>query len=162
MTTIPDVPRSHDEAARELLLRVRSLRESVPGLVLLPIDRVKELINAASVSDEFLESVTRGAEATPDLAAVSKLDPAEVRDVIAFSRAFVGPMDEVHLLQRMMRHTVIVRRAKVGTEALRVFALAKDLNRPRKSDLLVPHIEAMRRTLARSRRKAAVEPPEAA
>jgi len=160
MTTIPDVPQSHTDAARQLLLAVRSLRDSVPGLVLIPNDRLKEMIPAASLSDEFLETVTNSVEATPDLAAASKLVPADVRDVIAFSRAYGGPMDEVELLQRMLRHTIISRRFKVGQEALKAFALAKGLNRPRKSDLLVPHIEAMRRTLARSRRKPATETPE--
>jgi len=163
MTTVPDVPQSHDDAARELLLGVRSLRESVPGLVLLPKERLMELINAATVPDEFLEAVLIGSEATSDLAAVSKLDRAEVRDVIAFSRAYGGAMDETELLHRMVKHTIILRRAKVGQEALRVFALAKGLNRPRKSGLLVPHIEAMRRALGRSRAKPVTEtPPEAA
>ena len=158
MTTIPDVPQSHADAARQLLLGVRSLRESVPGLVLIPNERIKELITAASVSDEFLEAVAIGVEATPDLASASKLVPADIYDVIAFSRAYAGAMDETELLHRMLRHTMIVRRAKVGQEALKAFALAKGLNRPRKSELLVPHIEAMRRTLARSRRKPVTEP----
>jgi len=162
MTTIPDVPKSHHDAARELLLGVRSLRESVAGLVLLPKERLKELINVASVSDEFLETVTNGVEATPDLASAATLVPAEIRDVIEFSRAYGGALHEVELLHRMLRHTILVRRARAGQEALKAFALAKGLNRPRKSDLLVPHIEAMRRTLARSRRKPAAEMPNQA
>lgn len=162
MTNIPDVPRSHAEAGRELMLRVRALRESVPGLILIPNERLKELINAASVSDEFLEKVVIGVEATPDLASASKLVPAEVVDVIEFSRAYAGPIGEVELLFRMLRHTIIVRRAKVGQEALKAFALAKGLNRPRKSDLFVPHLEAMRRALGRGRRKPAAETPETA
>jgi hypothetical protein len=162
MTTIPEAPQSHADAARELMLRLRSLRESIPGLVLIPKERLKELITAASVSDEFLETAATSVEATPELASASKLVPAEVRDVIAFSRAYNGAIDEGELLQRMLRHTIIVRRAKVGQETLKAFALAKGLNRPRKSDVFVPHIEAMRRTLARSRRKPAetTEPPE--
>jgi hypothetical protein len=162
MSTIPDVSRSHAEAARELMLRVRGLRESVPGLVLIPNERLKELIAAGTLSDEFLETVANSVEATPDLASASKLVPAEIHDVIAFSRAYGGPIAEVALLQRMLRHTILVRRARVGQEALKAFALAKGLNRPRKSDLLVPHIEAMHRTLARSRRKPVTEPEQAA
>lgn len=158
MPTVPEVPLSHAEAGRELMLRVRALRESIPGLVLIPNERLKELVNAASVSDEFLQNVSIGVEATPDLASASKLDPADVRDVIEFSRSYAPAIGEVELLFRMLRHTNIVRRAKVGQEALKAFALAKGLNRPRKSDLLVPHIEAMRRSLARGRRKS---PPAA-
>ena len=162
MSTIPDVPQTHNDAARHLMLALRTLRESIPGLVLIPNERLKELVTAASVSDDFLETVTNSVEATPDLAAVSKLVPGEVRDVVEFSRAYNGAMDEVDLLRRMLRHTIIVRRARVGQEALKVFALAKSLNRPRKSDLLVPHIEAMRRTLARARRKSPDEPEQTA
>ena len=160
MTTIPEVPQSHTEAARQLMLAVRTLRESVPGLVLIPKERLRELIAAASVSDEALETVTISVEATPDLASASTLVPAEVRDVIAFSRAYAGVIDEAALLERMLRHTIIVRRARVGQEALKAFALAKNLNRPRKSDLLVPHIEAMQRTFKRPRKKPTETPPE--
>lgn len=162
MSTIPDVPTSHADAARELMLRVRALRESVPGLVLIPNERLKELIAAGTLSDEFLETVANSVEATPELASASKLVPADIHDVIAFSRAYAAPIDEVVLLQRMLRHTIIVRRAKVGQDALKAFALAKGLNRPRKSDLLVTHIEAMRRTFARSRRKPVTEPEQTA
>ncbi|HJQ38132.1 MAG TPA: hypothetical protein VKB93_13425 [Thermoanaerobaculia bacterium] len=162
MSTFPDVPQSHADAARKLTLAVRQLRESVPGLVLLPNERLKELITPASVSDEFLETVVSGVEATSELASASKIVVADVHDVIAFSRAYASPIDEVELFWRMLRHTVIVRRARIGQDALKAFAIAKNLNRPRKSDLLVPHIEAMRRTLGRTRRKQAAPEPEAA
>jgi len=153
---IPNV--SPTEVARELLQRVRAVQEITGTKRLLPTKQSRKLIHAASLPDDFLEAVAVAIEAYEHLALVSEVSAAEIRELIAYSRANRPVVDELRLAGTSLLHDIMTRRAHVGQQALKVYNVAQGLNRPNDKAMLVPHITAMRRALGKAKRKAA--PPE--
>jgi hypothetical protein len=164
MTTIPDVPTlssPRTEAARQALLKVREIIEALEGLTFLtPAERIR-VTSAANVRDRFLEAVAITMEGSPLLAANTKLTPAHLREMIAYSQAALALADELERLTRGVRDTVKARRAEVSTEALRLLGIARKMNRPLDRAELVSSVEQMQRALGRGRKKTtAANPPE--
>ena len=156
---IPNV--SPTEVARELLQRVRAMQEITGTKTLLPAKQTRKLLNVASLPDDFLEAVAVAIEAYEKLALVSEVTAAEIRELIAYSRANRPVVDELRLAGTSLLQDIMTRRAHVGQQALKVYYVAQGLNRPNDKAMLVPHITAMRRALGKAKRKAAppAEPP---
>lgn len=162
MTTIPlPEPINHIEAVRALLAEVRSVRERIVGFEHnRPSERSRLNLNAGT-SDQFLESCATAIEASPPLAATARTQPAILRDVIIFSQAYTSLADELELTARGLRYTIARRRAEAAQMALQTYAIAKSLNRPPEREVLVPHIQAMKRAFKRKRkRKPPIEAPQ--
>lgn len=162
MTTIPDVPTPaspRTEAARQALPKIREIIERLEGLTFMtPAERLRVNVN---VRDRFLEAVAVALEVFPLLAASTKLTPADLREMIAYSQAGLALADELERLTRGVRDTVKASRAEVATEALRVLGVARQMNRPGDRTELVSSVDHMQRALGSGRKKAtAVKPPE--
>jgi len=161
MTTIPDVsnvptsPSARTDAARQALTQVRTAVESLDGFTFLSAGERLRVGTASNVRDRFLESVAGAMEASDTLAASTKLTPAQLREMIAYSQACFALADDLERLTRGVRDTVRMRRAEVATEALRLFGVAQKMNRPGDREELVSTVDHMQRALGRGRRKAA-------
>lgn len=154
MSELPVVaPINHTETARGYLARVRALRDDLRDFSFGPTGGpVMAVTVPAALPVRFLEAVAVAVEASPQLALASELDVAELRDVIRFSEAMTPVADELELIARGIRHTVALRRAKVGMRALRAYQIAKGLNRyDDRAAPHVPHLENLKRTLRRGR-----------
>ena len=149
---------SPTEVARELLQRVRAVQEITGTKTLLPTKQSRKLIHAASLPDDFLEAVAVAIDAYEKLALISDVTAAEIRELIAYSRANRPVVDELRLAATSLLQDILTRRAHVGQQALKVYQIVQGLNRPNDKAMLVPHITAMRRALGKAKRKAA--PPE--
>jgi hypothetical protein len=154
---------SPEEAARDLLQRIRTMRElAITQPLAQPKDRVR--LNAtAGLPDELIEDAAYALETDTRLASASEVAPDPLRQAVAFSRAFRPLLEELRLVTRELSHEIAFRRADAGKQVLKVYRLAQGLVRPEDKALLVPHLESMKRHFARSKsRKASGEVPQTA
>jgi hypothetical protein len=147
---------THIEAARDLLQRIRTMRQlSITRPLTQAKDRAR-LNGTASLPDELIEDVAYALEIDSRLAAASEVLPTPLRDTVAYSRAYRPLLEELRLVTKELSYEIAIRRTEAGRQVLKVYRLAKGLVRPEDKALLVPHLESMKRHFARSKaRKAA-------
>jgi hypothetical protein len=153
-TNIPNL--TAEEAARDLLQRIRTMRELA---ITQPLAQAKDRVRlnaTAGLPDELIEGVAYALETDTRLASASEVPPDPLRKAVAFSRAFRPLLEELRLVTRELSYEIAFRRADAGKQVLKVYRLAQGLVRPEDRALLVPHLESMKRHFARSKaRKAA-------
>ena len=165
MSTIPPEPSpiSHEAAASSLMKEIRELIQTrIPGFALAAKGRRLQINTTASLSDAFLESVAAACEAHPELAAVGQITAAEIRDCISYSGVYGSLAEGLRILSRGVDDTVAERRNEVGKKVRRIYHHAITLNKEEGSELLVPHLAAMKRTMNRGRTSTSVKRAAAA
>lgn len=163
MTAIPlESPNAHEVAVKAYIEQLRAMQESIAGYGFVSSKHRRSINAAATVPDRFLEAVAVACDAVAHLASGSLVTGAELRDTVAFARAYTSLADELERLARGMRDTVAVRRSDAGSRALRAYSVAKSYNRPSDLEPLIPHLREMQRALGRGRpssRTASPVPP---
>lgn len=160
MTTIPDTPSQHEDNAQAIRVDLQRLAQSIRGFALLTSDRRRKLTTSGHVDDDYLRHIALLIDAQPEVAAVTQLSSAEIRDHLHFSGAYQGVGEELMLGGRKMSDTLLAERADIGERALRAHKIARDMNTPAGRESLVPHLEAIDREFSRGRRKRAVAKKE--
>ncbi|HET8775274.1 MAG TPA: hypothetical protein VFP80_15855 [Thermoanaerobaculia bacterium] len=155
MTTIPDTPSPYEDTAQVIRLDLQRLMTDVRGLTLLTPQQRRKFIVSGHVDEEFLRRMTLLIDAHPDIATMSQITSAEIRDHLRFSGAYEGVGEEMMLNGRKMVDTLTAERASVAERALRALKIARSVNTPAGSESLVPHLEAIDREFSRGRRKRA-------
>lgn len=154
MSDIIPTPISREQAVRSVITSLEAmLRDLLPGFTFLPSAQRRRITNTGSVPDDFLEAVATAVESTPGVSGPIPITPAELRDAISASRAFLSLADQLDLMARGVRETVAERRSKVGKQALTTYGVAKTVNRHLDLTVAVPHYNNMRRALGRTGRK---------
>ena len=154
MSEVTPVPVSREQAVRDVIVTLEAtLRELLPGFTFLPTAQRRRISNAGSVPDDFLEAVAVAVESTPNVGAPMQITPAELRDAIRSSRAFLSLADQLELMARGVRETVAEQRGEIGKRALATYGVARSVNRHLDLTVAVPHFANMRRALGRSGRK---------
>ena len=148
MSNVNETPLSHTERARAVLSHISGIKELISGFTFSGFPDPRSLNAAKSVPDPFLESVAVAMEASERLAGTGLVLPEELRDVAAFATAFTPVADELGIMERAVRHTIAVKRASVGQLALQVYQFAKTFARKTERQVLMPHLENMKRALA--------------
>jgi hypothetical protein len=155
---------SHEEAAREMVVRIMAIViERLPELAGTSKAQRRRIANAASVPDEFLEQVAVSIDNSPGMGSVHDLTSDEARDMIVFSRVYYAVGEQIVQLGRAVQDVVTERRYDVGQRALGVYGTVKSANRPNRKPT-VSNAASLRRALGRSgRRKTLAAPaPDAA
>jgi len=110
---------------------------------------------------EALESAAILAEATPQLAGVIDVD--EVRDVIMYELAYDNVRGQAVALARHIEHAILRRKLKAVKAVRALYRMAKVYSKMDAGDPIQPHVQALKHTLVRRRRKKsspATEEPE--
>jgi len=162
MTTIPETPLTHTERARAVLEHIRGIKELIGGFTFAGDPDPRTLNAAKSVPDAFLEEVAVAIEASDHLKRSALVQPDELRDVVGFAMAFAPVAEELGIMHRAVRQTIALRRAVVGKLALQVYEFAKTFGRKTDRQVLMPHLDSMKRVLGKTRPKPAAEPEEPA
>lgn len=146
---------NYEERVDEILAYLKRMQADIDGYGIPTPHAMRALVRHATVPPEFIRSSLTATEnnQTPGW---STMDAAEVEDTQAFDRAYGRLAEELGLMQRGVLYAIAQKKAKVGRAALRVYAIARALNRGDK-DALVPQAEDMRRDL-RSRRRRTRKP----
>lgn len=168
MTNIPDIPAEgggskRADHVRSIALQVRTLIESIDGFTFLTREEMRRLNSSASVSDEMMEVVARAIDSRPTFAAASQVKAETLRFTVEDTQAIRGLMAELDRLNRGCRHTVKKLRSVCGTEALRVYAIAQKVTRPRDAEDGATWVEQMRHAMHRpsTARRKPVDPEAA-
>jgi hypothetical protein len=141
-----------------VLEHIRAIKASFTDFTFAGDPDPRTLNSAKSVPDAFLEMTAVAIEASAELQALDRVDPADLRDVANFSLAFTPVAEELELMARAVRHTIAIRRATVGQLALQVYQFVKTFARKTSRQILMPHYENMRVALGRSRPKPKPDP----
>jgi len=165
MTTIPletpSVSNPHTLEVRERMSAIRTELERIRGFAH-PAKGARRRINfTASLPDTVLEAVAVAIEASEPLGAAAQVTPNDLRDAIAFERAYRSLADDLEVQANAVRFAIATRRSDAGRLALQTYAIAKGMNRSADHQVLVPHLAVIRKALTRKRKKGADVPPEA-
>lgn len=153
MSTIPPEPLTpHEITAQAMMMQLRETVQGIAGYAFVGRGQRRKLNTAASLPDRFLQSVAVACDASSHLAGSSQITGSELRDTIAFARAYTSVADELEVIARGLRDTIAARRGDVGQRALRAYSMAKSINRPSDREVLIPHVNEMKRALGRGRR----------
>ena len=153
MSTVPLEPTNpHEITVQAFLAQLRAMQQAIPGYTFLGNDVQASLNATASVSDRFLELVGLACDGSEQFASSSDLTGPQVRDTVAYSRAYTTLLNALEVMVRGLRHTIIIHRGRVGEKALRAYSLAKSYNRKRGTPV-VPELREMGIALNRGRRK---------
>ena len=79
----------------------------------------------------------------------------EIRQGLGFCNAYGPAADEVRLKSEGLLQAVKSHRHDIGHRALRAYRVARNFHTPKEEQQLVPHIENMKRLLARGPKKKA-------
>lgn len=156
MSTVPQEPISHQNNAQSIRIELQRLLQGVRGLTLLTPERRRQIIVSGHVDEDFLRSMALLIEAHPDVAAMTQLTAAEIRDHLDFYGSHRGVGEELMLNGRKTIDTLLSERAGIGERALGALKIARSINTLAVRDSLVPHLEAIDREFARGRRRRAV------
>jgi hypothetical protein len=169
MTTIPDPGPSpspgpilspHEAGAARLLSDVQSLVQTIRGYGFITVQHSRSINATATLPTDFLLSVPVALDASETLRTNAGITGDQIRDVVAFCNAYGPAADEMRLKSEGMQQSVRTQRFEIGQVALRVYRHAKNFNLPSDKELLFPHMQNMKRSLARGRKKkAATKPP---
>jgi hypothetical protein len=161
---VPTVtPINHAEIAQQRVEELRTWREQIPRFAVPETDDARQrLSQAASVSPIFIELTNVAVANHTALVRVEGAPPAEIRDQVAYSDAYVPLADELEALAQFIRFSTTAARNLAGTEALTTYALAQRLAKQKRYAHLKPHVADMRRALGRQRKPKPEETPKKA
>lgn len=153
---IPQTP--HAEAARALADKLKALRGEIPRFIPEAPGDAKALSTKAALSEEFMEAASVSMQASDLLDGSSPTTSAALRDSYAFALALNAVLTEAKAFVRAVAHTIRAAKADAGGRALDIYAVAQRLAKNKEGADLVPHVQTMRRTLKRGRRRTGAEP----
>jgi hypothetical protein len=159
---VPTVtPINHAEMAQQRIEDLRTWREQIPRFAIPETaDARRKLATAAAVPPVFIELTNVGVSNHTALVRVEGTPPAEIRDQVAYSDAYVPLADELEALAQFIRYSTTAARNLAGTEALTTYALAQRLSKQKRYAHLKPHVADMRRALGKQRKPKPEEPPK--
>jgi len=143
----------HAEAAQLRLEELRQWRDQIPHFAIPETaDAARRLSHAASVSPVFIELTNVAVANQTALVRADGTPPAVIRDLVAYSDAYVTLPDELEALAQFLRYSTTAARNLAGTEALTTYSLAQRLAKQKRYAHLKPHVADMRRALGRQRK----------
>jgi hypothetical protein len=159
---------SHQEDVDRIIATLRAVVHAIPGYGIPMSGHSRSLVRNGTLPARFLYEAGNATDGHPRLERVSEANGEEIRDGLAFCDAYDTVATEMELLTRGVRFAVAAKRAQIGRKALRIYRMARELNRDDRNQTIVPHIVIMAEALAQRRRRraskeeAAEATPEAA
>jgi hypothetical protein len=155
--------RNHFDEAQAHIDKIRALRETTPHFVF-PSTRnaTQRLSSVASLPPAFVETTTVALRNSDALVRRDGAEPEEIRDWMAFARAYAAVADEHEAMAQFLRHSVAEAKFRAGSEALTTYALAQRLAKRPETAALAPYVADMRHALGPrfSRKRKPAAPPE--
>ncbi|HYC89392.1 MAG TPA: hypothetical protein VEO54_09295 [Thermoanaerobaculia bacterium] len=153
---------NYQQLAQQILTTIRAVPQQIGGFTFLPVGERRRLSMPANLPVAFLNHAAVAIDASQTLFVASGTSAQTLRDAILFRNALDVVADEMIMVGQGLKHTITLKLGGAGNAALRIYAISKTINRENDRELLIPHIENMRRTLGRVRGSSEVvveEPP---
>ena len=149
---------NHAEAAQLRVEELRKWRGQIPRFAIPETaDATRRLSQAASISPVFIELTNIAIANQAALVRADGMPAAEIRDLVAYSDAYVPLADELEALAQFIRYSTTAARNLAATESLTTYSLAQRLAKQRRYAHLKPHVADMRRALGKQRKPTAEE-----
>ena len=145
--------------AQERIARLRAMAAEFPDASEPQTLTEKDIRLARQTSVAALEKAALFAEAAPGMGA-PVTNVSELREAIAFEIAYGGVRDEARALARNVEHAILRRKLKAAKTARGLFKIAKGYVTLDVGDPVKPHVDEMKRSLTRARRKKPSAPTE--
>jgi hypothetical protein len=163
--TTTELPISHAEAALRFLENLRTMQGSIEGFVIPPVrmDARSRPYGHSVLPTSFFVALAVALEASSQLqealqGAKIPLTPADIRDMLRHGEAYLPLAEEMERFARGIRHTVALRRGRVGRLSASAYRFAKELNLLEGVSLPIPEVETMKRALPASGRRKQAKP----
>jgi len=147
--------------AAEVRQAIDALFQRIPRLEMPHPLTAPHVRGARTVSRQFIESMIAAVEQRPELQRLETFDLDEARETLQFNDAFRQIVDRLNTLVASINYTMEARKAKVAFDAMRTYAIAKGMARDPEGAELVPHLENLKRDLARRNVRRAGESADA-
>ena len=138
--------------AQERMARLRAMSAEFPDVSEPQSLTPKDIKLARRTSAAALEKAAIFAEAVPGMGA-PVTNVSELRDAIAFEMAYGGVRDEARALARHIDLAILRRKLKAVKTAKGLYKIGKGYVTLDVGEPVRPHVDEMKRTLGRSRRK---------
>ncbi|HJQ35822.1 MAG TPA: hypothetical protein VKB93_01655 [Thermoanaerobaculia bacterium] len=145
--------------AQERMARLRAMAAEFPDASEPQTLTPGDIRLARYTSVAALEKAALFAEAAPGMGA-PVTNVSELRDAIAFEMAYGGVRDEALALARSIEHAILRRKLKAAKSARGLFKIAKGYVTLDVGDPVRPHLDAMKRSFTRPRRRKLAAPTE--
>lgn len=146
--------------AQDKIAQVRALAAAFPDEADQNTLTSQELGLANATSVQFLEKAAQLAEAAPAVGAAVDTDVTVLRDAIYSELAYGALVDQLDALARQVEMAILSRKLKAVKVARSLYQIAKVYVNTDAGTPLKPHVQELKRTLQRKRKKA-VKPANA-
>jgi hypothetical protein len=139
----------YQQVAAEFMSALDEIAQIIPKLEAIHVSTANLVRSRLNVPNEFLATVTAAVEQVPELQAIQKLDVNAARDTIQFLEAFRPVRDKVDAFAKNLKYTMDSRKAKLATDSLLTYDVAKGLARDPNSATIASLVANMKRDLGR-------------
>jgi hypothetical protein len=139
----------YQQVAAEFMSALDEIAQIIPKLEAIHVSTANLVRSRLNVPNEFLATVTAAVEQVPELQAINKLDVNAARDTIQFLEAFRPVRDKVDAFAKNLKYTMDSRKAKLATDSLLTYDVAKGLARDPNSATIASLVANMKRDLGR-------------
>jgi hypothetical protein len=140
--------------AQDKIAQVRALAAAFPEEADQNTLTSQELGLANATSVQFLEKAAQLAEAAPAVGAAVDTDVTVLRDAIYSELAYSALVDQLDTLARQVEMAILSRKLKAVKVARSLYQVAKVYVKTDAGTPLKPHVQELKQTLQRKRKKA--------
>lgn len=139
----------YQQVAAEFMSALDEISQIIPKLEAIHVSTANLVRSRLNVPNEFLATVTAAVEQVSELQAINKLDVNAARDTLQFLEAFRPVRDKVDAFAKNLKYTMDSRKAKLATDSLLTYDVAKGLARDPNSATIASLVQNMKRDLGR-------------
>jgi hypothetical protein len=139
----------YQQVAAQFMSALDEISQIIPKLEAIHVSTASLVRARLNIPNAFLATVTAAVEQVPELQALQKLDVNSARDTLQFLEAFRPVRDKVDAFATNLKYTMDSRKAKLATESLVTYDVAKGLSRDPNSAIIGSHVLNMKRDLGR-------------
>lgn len=139
----------YQAVAAEFMTALDEIAQIIPKLEAIHVSTANLVRSRLNVPNEFLATVTAAVEQVPELQSINKLDVNAARDTLQFLEAFRPVRDKVDAFAKNLKYTMDSRKAKLATDSLLTYDVAKGLARDPNSATIASLVANMKRDLGR-------------
>lgn len=139
----------YQQVAAEFMSALDEISQIIPKLEAIHVSTANLVRSRLNVPNEFLATVTAAVEQVPELQAIQKLDVQAAHDTLQFLEAFRPVRDKVDAFAKNLKYTMDSRKAKLATDSLLTYDVAKGLARDPNSATIASLVANMKRDLGR-------------
>lgn len=139
----------YQQVAAEFMSALDEISQIIPKLEAIHVSTANLVRSRLNVPNEFLATVTAAVEQVQELQAINKLDVNAARDTLQFLEAFRPVRDKVDAFAKNLKYTMDSRKAKLATDSLLTYDVAKGLARDPNSATIASLVANMKRDLGR-------------